>query len=57
MTCIGNAGEAVCRSELVVDERKRRIGMIIDASFEEVEGDKGKWEILDDMYLQLPQNK
>lgn len=48
MACIGNAGEAACRFELVEDEKKRRVNIIIGMSFEEVESDKGKWEILDD---------
>ncbi len=51
MACIGNAGEAACSCDLVQIEKKRRIDTIIGISFEEVENDKGKWEILDDMSM------
>jgi hypothetical protein len=45
---VGNAGKAACRFELIEDEIKRRIDTIINMSFEEVESDKGKWEVIDD---------
>lgn len=51
MACIGNAGKAACSFELVEDEKKRRVNIIVNMSFEEVESDKGKWEILDDMSM------
>lgn len=51
MACIGNAGEAACRFELVEDERKRRVDIITDMSFEDIENDKGKWEVLDDISM------
>lgn len=49
MACIGNAGKAACSCNLVEAERKRRVDIILDMSFEEIENDKGKWEIMDDM--------
>lgn len=48
MAGVGNAGKAVCSFELIEKEQKRRIDNIVDISFEEIENDKGKWEILDD---------
>jgi hypothetical protein len=51
MACIGNAGEAACSCDLVDIERKRRVDIIVAMSFEEIESDKGKWEILDDMSM------
>lgn len=51
MACVGNAGEAACRFELVEDEKRRRVNIIVDVSFEEIENDKGKWEILDDISM------
>lgn len=51
MACIGNAGKAACNCDLVEDEKKRRVGIIIDMSFEEIENDKGKWEIMDDISM------
>jgi hypothetical protein len=51
MACVGNAGEAACSCEIVEDERKRRVGIITDMSPEEIENDKGKWEILDDVSM------
>jgi hypothetical protein len=51
MACIGNAGEAACSCDLVDIERKKRVDMIIGMSFEDVESDKGKWEVLDDMSM------
>lgn len=51
LASVGNAGKAACSSKLVEDERKRRVDAIIDRSLEEVENDKGKWEILDDMSM------
>lgn len=48
LACIGNAGKAACSIELVENEVKRRIDLVANMSFEEVEIDKGKWEILDD---------
>lgn len=51
LACVGNAGKAACSCKLVEDERKRRVDIINDMSFEEVESDKGKWEILDDMSM------
>lgn len=51
MACIGNAGKAACSYDLVEDEKKRRVNVIIGMSFEEVECDKGKWEVLDDISM------
>lgn len=51
MACIGNAGEAACSFELIEDEKKRRVDIINDMSSEEVESDKGKWEVLDDISM------
>jgi hypothetical protein len=51
LASVGNAGKAACSSKLVEDERKIRVDAIIDRSLEEVESDKGKWEILDDMSM------
>lgn len=51
MACIGNAGKTACSCDLVEDERKRRVNIIIDMSFEEIENDKGKWEIMDDISM------
>lgn len=51
MADIGNAGEAACSSDLVDNEKKRRIDIITGMSFEEIENDKGKWEILDDISM------
>lgn len=45
---IGNAGKTICNYELIVKEQKERMIPIIKLSFEEVEKDKNKWEILDD---------
>ena len=56
---VGNAGKAACSFELIEGEIKRRVDTIINMSFEEVESDKGKWEILDDgsMYYAYYQAK
>lgn len=51
MACIGNAGKAACSFGLAEDEKKRRVNIIVNMSFEEVESDKGRWEILDDMSM------
>jgi hypothetical protein len=51
MACIGNAGETACNCDLVEDEKKRRVNIIVDMSFEEIENDKGKWEIMDDISM------
>lgn len=51
MACVGNAGDAACSFDLVEDEKKRRVGIIVNMSFEDVESDKGKWEILDDISM------
>jgi hypothetical protein len=51
LASVGNAGKAACSFELAENERKRRVGIINDMSFEEVESDKGKWEILDDISM------
>lgn len=51
LACVGNAGKAICSSKLTEDEKKRRVSIINDMSFEEVESDKGKWEILDDISM------
>lgn len=51
MACIGNAGKAACSCDLVDIERNKRVDMIISMSFEDVESDKGKWEVLDDMSM------
>lgn len=45
---IGNAGGAACDYKLTEEEEKRRLLPLIGLSFEDVEKDKGKWEILDD---------
>ena len=51
MACIGNAGKAACSCELVEDEKKRRVNIIVGMSFEEIENDKGKWDIMDDISM------
>lgn len=51
LACVGNAGKAACSIELVENEVKRRIDIVANMSFEEVENDKGKWEILDDVSM------
>lgn len=51
MACIGNAGEAACNFELVEAEKRRRVDIITNMSIEEIENDKGKWEVLDDMSM------
>lgn len=51
LACVGNARNAACNYKLVEEERKRRIDMINNMSFEEVESDKGRWEVLDDMQM------
>jgi len=48
---IGNAGAAACDYKLIEEEEKRRIASIIGISFEDVEKDKGKWDILDDISM------
>lgn len=45
---IGNAADASCNYQLIKEEKKRRMVPIIGLSFEDVEKDKGKWNILDD---------
>ena len=51
LACVGNAGKAACSIELVENEVKRRIDMVANMSFEEVENDKGKWDVLDDVSM------
>lgn len=51
MAGIGNAGKAACSFELIENEVKRRIDIVANMSFEEVENDKGKWEVLDDVSM------
>lgn len=51
MVCIGNAGEAACSYKLVEAEKERRVNIILNMSIEEIENDKGKWKILDDIYM------
>lgn len=51
MADIGNAGKAACSFELVEAEKRRRVDIITNMSFEEIENDKGKWEILDDISM------
>jgi hypothetical protein len=51
LACVGNAGKAACSIGLVEDERKRRVDIVNNMSLEEVESDKGTWEILDDMSM------
>ena len=51
LACVGNAGKAACSFELVEDERKRRVSIINDMSVKEVESDKGKWEVIDDISM------
>lgn len=48
---IGNAGRAACSYELVVAEENNRIKAVAGFTFEEIENDKGKWDILDDSYM------
>lgn len=45
---IGNAGKAACSYDLVIAEENNRIEAIAGFTFEEIENDKGKWNILDD---------
>lgn len=51
MASIGNAGEAACNYELVKAEKRRRVDIITNMSIEDIENDKGKWEILDDISM------
>jgi len=51
MAGIGNAGKAACSFDLIENEVKRRVDIVANMSFEEVERDKGKWEILDDVSM------
>lgn len=48
LACIGNALDAGCNYTLTEEEEKRRMVTILGMSFEDVEKDKGKWDILDD---------
>jgi len=48
---IGNAGKAACSYELVIAEENLRIKAVAGFTFEEIENDKGKWDILDDDYM------
>lgn len=51
LACIGNAGKAACNCRLAETEKKRRVDIILNMSFDDVENDKGKWKILDDMSI------
>jgi hypothetical protein len=51
LAAIGNALKAACSYDLVETERASRIESIKHLSIEEVEADKGKWEILDDIQM------
>lgn len=48
---VGNAGRAACNFELIEEEEKRRLSFLTNLSFEDVEKDKGKWKILDDINM------
>lgn len=45
---IGNAGKAACSYDIVITEQNNRIKAVAGFTFEEIENDKGKWNILDD---------
>lgn len=48
---IGNALKAACNYSLVEQEENRRLELVENLSFEEVELDKNKWNLLDDIYM------
>lgn len=48
---IGNAGKAICNYTLVEQEKDRRLSLVENLTFEQVEADKGKWQLLDDMHM------
>lgn len=48
---IGNAGKAICDYKLVEQEEDRRLSLVENLTFEQVEADKGKWQLLDDITM------
>ena len=48
---IGNAGKAICSYTLVEKEKNLRLEYVKNLSLEEVEADKGKWRLIDDMHM------
>lgn len=51
LACVGNAGSAACDWKLIEEERNRRIEKVTNLDIGDIEKDKGKWEILDDMHM------
>jgi len=47
----GNAGKAVCKYELIEQEQARRMKLVESLTFEQVEVDKNKWQLLDDIKM------
>ncbi len=48
---IGNAGKAICKYELFDQEEARRLSLVENLTFEQVEEDKNKWCLLDDITM------
>lgn len=51
LACFGNAGKAICDHKLVEQETNLRLSLVDKLTFGQVEADKGKWQLLDDMVM------